>query len=88
MNYRASTEIVTRKNQDGTVVIMKMDDSNNFFKINGIASEVWNAIQNEIPLNQLKQKITSEYDVTDDQLNKDIDSLIKTLIEKNLIESI
>lgn len=38
-------EIVARKNQDGTVILMRLDESTSFFKITGIAAEIWYAIE-------------------------------------------
>ena len=34
-------DLVSRKNQDGTVILMKLDDSSVFYKINGFASILW-----------------------------------------------
>lgn len=87
MEYKASLDIVSRKNQDGTVVIMKMDDSNNFFKIDGVAAIVWDGFATKKPLADIKKNIHDNYNVTDTQLNQDIDKLIKVLLEKQLIES-
>lgn len=84
--YKTATDIVSRKNQDGTVIIMKMDDSNNFFKINGIAAEIWNQMANAESLDSIKKNILNSYDVTNEALEKDVTALLNTLTEKKLIE--
>ena len=84
--YVIASDIVSRNNTDGSVVIMKMDDSNNFFKINGVSADIWNGLSNQKNLNTIASDILNNYDITDDIVLKDINSVIHTLLEKNLIK--
>lgn len=83
--YELAADIVSRVNQDGSVVIMKMDDSNNFFKINGVAAEIWTGLSNAKNVEDILSDILENYEVTPHLLKKDSDALINTLLEKNLI---
>jgi hypothetical protein len=86
VDYKTAQDIVSRKNQDGTVIIMKMDESNIFYKINGIASEVWDGLSNQLPLATIKNSILENYNVNDSKLDQDIQALISNLLKKKLIE--
>jgi hypothetical protein len=84
-NYELASDIVSRVNQDGTVIIMKMDDSNSFFKINGIAAEIWSGLSSQKNIDAITADIISNYDVTPEVLAKDFESLVATLLQKNLL---
>ena len=84
--YELATDIISRNNQDGTVVIMKMDDSNTFFKIDGVSAEVWTGISNKNSMETIINDILNRYEVSKEILNKDIESAINTLLHKNLIK--
>jgi hypothetical protein len=77
-------DVVSRKNANDIVVLMKMDDSSSFFKINGVAAEVWELIDSGMSVGEVVAKITSEYDVSEEQLKKDINGLLTSLLEKEL----
>lgn len=50
-------DLVSRKNQDGTVILMKLDDSSVFYKINGFASILWGFLQKPITIKAIHQII-------------------------------
>lgn len=77
-------DVVSRKNANDIIVLMKMDDSSSFFKINGVAAQVWDLLSDGKSVEEVLDCLVSEYDVSREQLLSDIKSLIETLIEKNL----
>jgi hypothetical protein len=83
--YELSEDIVARTNQDGTVIIMKMDDSNNFFKINGVAAEIWTGLSAQKNMDVIIANILKQYNVTEDVLKNDAETLLKTLVQKQLL---
>ncbi len=86
--YKKPEDVVARANQDGTFVVMKMDDSNIFFKIEGVSTLVWKGlIEGQTP-KKLSDSITKEYNVSIDQVTKDIEEFIGKLLEKDLIQKV
>lgn len=86
--FKKPEDVVARANQDGTFVVMKMDDSNIFFKIEGVSTQVWKGlIEGQTPT-KLSESITQEYNVTSDQVKKDIEEFIAKLLEKDLIQKV
>lgn len=84
-SYRVLDEIVSRNNKDGTVIVMKLDDSNVFFKIDGLAARVWKEIAGKNSLADLKTEILNEYNTDEETLNRDISLLLADLQKNNLI---
>lgn len=84
-SFKVAEEIVSRNNKDGTVIVMKLDDSNFFFKIDGVAALVWTELANNKQIDQIKEEILSDYNISKEVLDKDIDNLLSDLTSKNLI---
>lgn len=83
--FKISKDIVARKNQDGTVIVMKLDESSFFFKIEGIAAEIWSKLAEASPLSSLKSDLAAKHPQHTSQLEKDISGFISELLEKKLI---
>jgi hypothetical protein len=84
-SFKLEQDVVARTNQDGTVIIMKMDESNTFYKINGIAAEYWRSVSNNMNFEDFITNITTEYSVDRDVVLNDITKLTEKLLEKKLI---
>lgn len=82
---RLSDDIVTRQNSDGTVIIMKMEESDEFFKINGIAAHVFKELEAGKNLNDICQNILNEYNVNEEVVVKDIEILLEQLSKANIL---
>ncbi|MCF8058916.1 MAG: PqqD family protein [Bacteriovoracaceae bacterium] len=83
---KVQSDLVARNNDDGTIVVMKMDESNLFFKIEGIAAEVWKGLNQNKNLKQIHADIKSTYDVEDTQLLGDIENFINDLKSRDLVQ--
>lgn len=84
-NYLIPEDIVSRANQDGTVILMKMDEGNTFFKINGAAAEIWKEMVAKKDLNQIAEEMYTSYNAPKEQIQSDITSFVETLLAKNLL---
>lgn len=78
-------DIVCRKNQDGTIVIMKMDDSDLFYKIDGIAAEIWLRLEKKEVIRDIFSAIMDDYDVAEEKLKEDMLIFLKDLLKNELI---
>jgi hypothetical protein len=83
---KVQPDLVARNNDDGTIVVMRMDESNLFFKIEGVAAEVWKGLNKNRNLKQIYADIKSNYDVDDTQLLGDIEGFINDLKGRDLIQ--
>ncbi|MFA5583302.1 MAG: PqqD family protein [Bacteriovoracaceae bacterium] len=83
--FTVTQNYVHRKNPDGSVILMKVTDDDDFFKITGVASQIWQRIDGKKTINEILLSILSEYDVTEEQLVKDAEPFLKRLIELEII---
>lgn len=73
------------ENKDIVVVnILKEDDS--YFKITGVAKEAFEKITAGSDYQDIIKSITDKYEVTEDQVKKDIDKFLDDLKKFDLIE--
>ncbi len=78
--------IISRENQDGTIVLMKPDDLDLFYKIDGVAASVWKQLQTDSNLEQIIQDLSKQYDVSTKQIEDDINSFFNDLKKFEIIE--
>ena len=83
---KLTPDLVARNNDDGTIVVMRMDESNLFFKIDGVAAEVWKGLNANKGLQEIFDEIKGSYDVTDEQLKGDMEKFLNDLKGRDLIE--
>lgn len=84
--FKKSEEIVDRKNNnENIVVLMKMDDSSSFYKIRGVATEVWELLGEGKSVKTIVDDISGRYEVGGDQIRKDVEGFLDELIEMDVI---
>ncbi len=86
-NISLKEDLVARNNDDGTVVIMRMDESSTFYKVDGVAADIWKGLNKNQSLKEIFATIKTQYDVEDDQLIADITAFINDLEGRELINS-
>lgn len=84
--FSTSTQYVHRRNPDDSVILMKVTDDDDFFKITGVASQIWQRIDGKRNIEEILDSILEEYDVTEEQLIKDAEPFLKRLIELEIIK--
>lgn len=82
---QASKELIARKNQDGTVIIMKLDESTHFYKIDGIAAEVWENLVQRSTMSELLQAVKNKHPKHHTELDVDVPKFVLELLNKNLL---
>jgi hypothetical protein len=86
ISLKIDENLVARKNDDGTTILMKMDNSETFYKINGIAALVWDKISDLKPIQSIIEEITTDYDTDIETVKNDVKVLITDLEKYNLIK--
>jgi hypothetical protein len=86
-NIEIKKEIVFRTNKDGTVVVMKMDDDDMFYKISGVAAEMWTSFsEKKSNLGQVVNEIAQNYSISEEKVISDSQVFLNKILELNLIE--
>ncbi len=81
-SYSSGQNIISRRNQNDTVIIMKTDNANVFYKMDGIAAHLWQVFQSTVnPLNVLTA-LTEKFPATPAaQIEADFCAFVGQLIE-------
>jgi hypothetical protein len=79
-------DIIASRNNDGSIVAMKADDSDLFYKITGVATLVWQGIENGDSETIIIESILSEYDITVDKVKEDITTFLTDLRKYGIIQ--
>lgn len=87
---KGSSKIVVSKeqvscNMDEEVVILNIKEGE-YFELNPVAARVWEIIQEPRAVNEIMDIIFEEYDVSKEELEKDLYELIHELYAKNLVD--
>ena len=83
--FKIPRTILSRKNSDGSVSMIKLEKDKNFYTLDGFAAEVWGMLNGKQTLKQIKQKLIKKHAIIEDRFGKDVDDLIKRLIGLDLI---
>ena len=69
----------------GDEVVMLDMDSGFYFGMNGVGSVIWRHLSNEITLDDLVEKLMSEFKVNKQTCEADTIEFLDSLLEKNII---
>ncbi len=69
---------------DGEAVILETE-SGTYFGLNEVATYIWDHIQDEQTVSELRDSILDQYDVTPEQCNTDLKETLQTMETKGLI---
>ena len=79
-------EIVFRTNKDGTVVVMKMDNDDKFYKINGVAADLWCHFNNNTkPLEEIFDTVSKSYSVSKEKIIADSEGFLSKISSLKLV---
>ncbi|WP_127718496.1 PqqD family protein [Halobacteriovorax sp. HLS] len=78
-------DIVSRKNENGSIILMKMDDSDVFFRVDGIAADIYKGIEGGKKLTEVYSDLCNRFPENKDQLASDIDSFLEKLDSLSLL---
>lgn len=79
-------DVICRENQDGTVVVMKMSEDEYFYKIDGVAAEMWTKFSaNNSNLGEIAKDLASEYSVESEKIIEDAQVFLNKALELKFI---
>ena len=86
---RKNPDVVTRVIEDETILMpiyKTSDEINCIYTLNESASRMWQMIDGKRTLGEIKQQILNEFDVTPDELEKEMRPLLKDLKEIRAVD--
>jgi len=86
---KKNPDIVSRTIEDETILMpiyKTSDEINCIYTLNNVAARIWELIDGKKSLARIKQTLLGEFDVTEKELNKELDKFLKDLKEIKAIE--
>lgn len=82
--YIKSDSIVSRKIADEFILVpirQNVGDLESIFTLNEVAARIWELIDCKIKVREIKEKLIEEFEVTPEEVEKDIMELLRQLEE-------
>jgi hypothetical protein len=84
-NIRIKEDVLFKKNTDGTVVVLKLDDDENYFVIDGMAAKAWEMMEQEQDLGVIVKRLSSTEGVEEKVIQPHMDGFARQLLEEDLV---
>jgi hypothetical protein len=87
--YRSSTAVVKREIADETILVpirKSAEELDSIYTVNEVAARIWDLMDGKKTVTEIKKTILNEYDVTPEELDRDVEELISKLLSERLIE--
>ena len=89
--YKKSDSIVSRKIADEFLLVpikQNVGDLESIYTLNEVATRVWELIDGKKKVKEIKYKIVEEFEVTPQEAEKDLASLVKQLLAVGAITKV
>jgi hypothetical protein len=90
-SYRSSTEVVKREIGNDTILVpirKTAEELDSIYTVNDLAVRIWDLMDGKKTVAEIKQTILNEYDVTLEELDRDVEDFISKLLSERLIEEL
>jgi hypothetical protein len=84
LRFRASPDTVAQRVGDEVVLVHVNTDK--IFVLNRTGARLWELLASGLERKDIQQKMLQEFDVTEDQLTREVDALVASLREEQLID--
>lgn len=81
--FRVSDNVIAQTIAGETVILDI--EAGLYFGLDSTGARIWELMVEGAPLNAVADQMMAEYDVSRDQLERDIDTLMTALLEKSLV---
>ena len=78
-------EVLWRKNKDGTVAVMKIDDDQYFYQIDGLAAQIWLQIDSKKSIAKIKDIMVNKFKLPPGKFKKDLWVFFQELQKEQLV---
>lgn len=83
--FTINSDVIAKKRENGDVLLVKLDDSDTYFSINGISCEIWNKIEQGSSTEEIEKYLSTKYKKDQQEAVKLFKKLINDLIKNDLI---
>jgi hypothetical protein len=81
---RRAPQVIARKNADGTVGVMRLEDESHYFVLDKIAAEFWEMINGKRTLGAIRDALAKRHRPPP-RFERDVDQLVQQLKKNRLL---
>lgn len=78
-----SSEVIAQE-VAGETVLLDMN-SEQYFSLDTVGTRIWQMLGQSMDIAEIREQLLQEYDVSEQQLARDVDELIAVLLEQGLV---
>lgn len=93
MNYTFIPETTFQRNDSnfltsglGEETVMMDLENGDYLGLNSVGTDIWNLLQEPLSFETLLQKLKEIYEVSDEQLNKEVTGFLQKMHEQNMLQ--
>ena len=86
--FKRNQKLVSRRIDDETLIVPirgGVGDLDSIFAVNAVGSQIWDLLAEEVSLDEIVKRISSEYDIALEQLRGDVQSFLTDLSSIGLL---
>ncbi len=84
MRVSTPSQVVTRQ-LDGELVLLNLD-TENYFGLDEVGTRMWELVSSSRSVEDAFEQLVAEYDVDASTLRKDLEALLRQLVESGIVE--
>jgi len=83
---KLSPDVFVRRNPDGSIIVMSTaSEEDKFFRITGVAAEIFDKIDGQTPISRIVETVKSQYEVKVEKIVADAEPFLEKLIKFNIV---
>ncbi|MCC6277965.1 MAG: PqqD family protein [Oligoflexia bacterium] len=83
---KRAANVISRTNIDGTVAIMRLDEDQFFYTLDGISADLWNQFNGKANLSSLIKALSKKHPFDQKRMQKDAEKMILQLKKQKLVD--
>jgi Chaperone of endosialidase len=83
--YKVADSVISRRNQNGTIILMKTNKAISFYKIEGMATEAWRCFESPQTNESVTEHLTKLYPKKSKILSREVSNFTKKLLSWELL---
>ncbi len=89
--FQKSASVVFRRIGEDYILVpihRQFDDVDGVFSLNGTGAWIWELIDGERPVSEIKKSVVAKYEVDPETANSDVDEFIRQLVQIGAIDEV
>ena len=88
VGYKVAKAVISRRSQNGRVILMNTYKAISFYKIEGIAAEVWKCFESAQMVSALAEHMVDLFPKRKKTLGKEVEAFVKELVKLELLVAV